>query len=77
MTEKRKIACYEGPPIWFLPSEWSKIISTWPQDKNYMTAVRIFFTDNRYVDTAVAADVLVELPDPYTTRDIARINRLV
>ena len=76
MTAKNGFTCYEGEPLWFLPPDLRQLVGKMPMTNKGLVAVRVVFTDKRYYDTAVAFDTLIELPDPYTVRDIVRIHQL-
>ncbi len=78
MTTTGKVLCYDLPePTWILPPWWSEVVAKMPETRPGFVSVRITFADRKYYDTAIVHDRLVILPDPYNTRDIAEIRRLV
>lgn len=65
--------CYDGPPVWILSPGWMKSLSKLPYTvENGITLQNVIMTmkDGGRVSAAVVGARLVELPEPYTCRDI-------
>ena len=71
-----KPICYDGPPLWFLPEHLVRLCLQLPEDGHGVIVVSAEMSSGKLVNTSVIADRLIDLPAPYTARDIVTIRKL-
>lgn len=76
METRNGIACYDGPPVFILSPEATKIVRRLPEDSENITAVYMDMADGKRIEAVVFGGGLVDLPEPYVPRDIRVIGKL-
>lgn len=70
------VISYTGPAVWILAQHWRMQIAKMPEDAASCVNVAFTMTDGKMVKATVVADRLVELPEPYTCRDIKEVRKV-
>lgn len=72
------IKCYEGPPLWILPEALGAAIQSKIRDSSPgVKLVSIEMLDGKKVKTVIIGNRIVELPDPYTSRDLKAVREIL
>lgn len=70
------VLSYTGPGVWILAQHWRMQIAKMEEDAPSCVNVMFTMTDGKNVQATVVADRLVELPAPYTCRDIKEVRKI-